>query len=566
IVGQCTAPPAHGALGGGVRAPALSAGCGVADTLAIRTNCCALISLLASAVLAKSTTTTTNDAATTENVDATPHLREGVASSPEQNGSGESGGCEGGRRRKSDPPLVPAAPGSGGGDDWGAFVPMSAEPNPDVVSVVRKKGWAARHEARQQLPFVQPLAAGAAAVKTNSRHLRVPGPGGRIKMTSRRSRQSVGTARSSEPPDFSRNTRNRASELPIGSSRQKRSGLPVDDLAMSPGKAPKGQRQDRAELSPTCRRGKGRHQSGGRGSGRGRIDDIGRGGAAAAEGSPPSNARKLSHRHHHHHHREPVPDGLTSPPRLRRIKGREVPALAPSSSDLLLQPGGPRGANGENGVGPLGLSDPRNAKRIIPPKVWHTVSVSPRKSRREKAAGEHSPPAITLATGKTSERFRTQPPVRQAVIFGSDLVREEEFDAFWGKGDDGIAVDAKLGYQVPRLWFPHARPGQAGAHIEERAPASAGVSMPEPRPKASGGADLPIGSDAVVQEYQQMQAFRAYSALAHARPSSADPIHGADANTALVSALGRRPEEDDAAIAEEWSPRRGRRPTRSRVA
>lgn len=34
--------------------------------------------------------------------------------------------------------------------------------------------------------------------------------------------------------------------------------------------------------------------------------------------------------------------------------------------------------------------------------------------------------------------------------------------------------------------------------------------MPAPRPRASGGADLPIGSDAVVQEYQQMQTFRAY--------------------------------------------------------
>lgn len=82
--------------------------------------------------------------------------------------------------------------------------------------------------------------------------------------------------------------------------------------------------------------------------------------------------------------------------------------------------------------------------------------------------------------------------------------------AYWGRDNDGIAADAKLGYQVPRLWFPHSKPGQAGVHLEERAPATAGVAMPEPRPRASGGADLPIGSDGVVQEYQQMQAFRAY--------------------------------------------------------
>lgn len=86
----------------------------------------------------------------------------------------------------------------------------------------------------------------------------------------------------------------------------------------------------------------------------------------------------------------------------------------------------------------------------------------------------------------------------------------EQFNTSWGQDNDGIAADAKLGYQSPRLWFPHPKPGQAGAHLEERAPASAGVAMPEPRPRASGGADLPIGSDGVVQEYQQMQAYRAY--------------------------------------------------------
>lgn len=86
----------------------------------------------------------------------------------------------------------------------------------------------------------------------------------------------------------------------------------------------------------------------------------------------------------------------------------------------------------------------------------------------------------------------------------------KQLSTSWGRDNDGIAADGKLGFQVPRLWFPHEKPGQAGALSEERAPASAGVAMPAPRPRASGGADLPIGSDAVVHEYLQMQAFRAY--------------------------------------------------------
>lgn len=111
-----------------------------------------------------------------------------------------------------------------------------------------------------------------------------------------------------------------------------------------------------------------------------------------------------------------------------------------------------------------------------------------------------------------SSSYKTPSPYHRFIRPTPSLVHDYQmqFNTFWGNDNDGIAADAKLGYQVPRLWFPHAKPGQAGVHTEERAPASAGVSMPEPRSRASGGADLPIGTDAVVQEYQQMQAFRAY--------------------------------------------------------
>lgn len=51
------------------------------------------------------------------------------------------------------------------------------------------------------------------------------------------------------------------------------------------------------------------------------------------------------------------------------------------------------------------------------------------------------------------------------------------------------------------------------------------------------------------------------SSLAMARPSSDEPLHGVDANAKLVATMGKRPEEEDAAIAREWSPRGGRKPT-----
>lgn len=49
------------------------------------------------------------------------------------------------------------------------------------------------------------------------------------------------------------------------------------------------------------------------------------------------------------------------------------------------------------------------------------------------------------------------------------------------------------------------------------------------------------------------------SGLAQTRPSSTEQVHGFAATNALVSTLGRPPEEEDAAIGKEWSPRGGRR-------
>lgn len=54
--------------------------------------------------------------------------------------------------------------------------------------------------------------------------------------------------------------------------------------------------------------------------------------------------------------------------------------------------------------------------------------------------------------------------------------------------------------------------------------------------------------------------YRTPSLLARTRLlSSAEPLHGSKANVELVRMIGRRPEEEDAAIAQEWSPRGGRK-------
>lgn len=79
-----------------------------------------------------------------------------------------------------------------------------------------------------------------------------------------------------------------------------------------------------------------------------------------------------------------------------------------------------------------------------------------------------------------------------------------------GDRTDVIAADNRLGYQVPRLWFPQAHPRQPGVHEDQLELASKGVSMPPPRLRPSDSADRPVGSDTVVQEYQQMQAFQVY--------------------------------------------------------
>ncbi|CAN0385161.1 unnamed protein product, partial [Ectocarpus sp. 12 AP-2014] len=534
ILGQCTvtSPTRAGKRRGG--APALLAGCGVADALAIRTNCCALVSLLASALLGTAATTTTvsNGA---ENVQVAPRPDQNKDSPrvEENDKPGGGGGGDGDGEGRGADPLFQAASHGLGVDACTAFVPMSAKPNPDVVCLVRKKGWAARQQQQQQ--HVQPTEGPEGTITTrNSNHSRVCGINSLFKTKQRWARRTAGARLGGVSPVCEAATA--SSDHP-----QKCNGR----------KAAKGQLLDRVGRNVAHPSGRDRNRD------TKHTVEVVNGGALPREHSPSSETRQWRPRHH-----QSVSDRLASPPRLSRVGGGGTLAPGPRQPGWSPPSEGRHKVEDGNTLLPLGLSSPVHQDRNIPisEKVWHTVSVSRRKHRKEAPAGDRSPPAITLTPAARSERFRTQPPVRPAVLFGSDPARELEFNTYWGKDNNAFAVDAKLGYQVPRLWFPHAKPGQAGDHLEGRAPASAGVSMPGPRPRASGGADQPIGSDAVVQEYQQMQTFRTYSALAQTRPTSAEPLHGVEANAALVNTLGRLPEEEDAAIGQEWSPRRGRRP------
>lgn len=100
-MGQCTLSKAG-------QAPALSAGCGIGDAINIRSNCCALVSLLV-ALLALGS-----------EVDSVAHAREGSS--------------------YDDMGFLPD--GVHGNED--RFVHMNPEPSPDVETTIPKKGWAAR--------------------------------------------------------------------------------------------------------------------------------------------------------------------------------------------------------------------------------------------------------------------------------------------------------------------------------------------------------------------------------------------------------------------------------------
>lgn len=338
VVGQCT-PLQPTKAGGKGKAPALLAGCGVLDAHTIRTNCCALISLLASAVLATAPVTTATGSSGTESVELA------APADTEENISPE------GYANKGGGPTCNNGQEAGGGGGWDTFLPMGAKPSPDVVCLVRKKGWAARQQQLQRP--VQPTEAETAA--GDSIRSRVPGTYGRVKKKPRREHENAraaGTTGSSSSP-----VRQAATE---SASKRDRHDFAA---AGSPGKRLNGQFRTRTALNATPFNGThrsrnlNRHKDGAGLS----IDKTGDRALTRNNPRPSREDRQENMEARLSHHHLPMPHCLASPPRLSRAREGGIPELSSGWSF----PSGPR----HDGSVPLGLSTPGGGNRKSTSKV-----------------------------------------------------------------------------------------------------------------------------------------------------------------------------------------------------
>eukprot|EP00752_Nemacystus_decipiens_P001572 g1533.t1 len=386
VVGQCTpSPPTKAGEQG--KAPAVLAGCGASDAHTIRTNCCALISLLASAVLATAPVTTTLGGGA-ENVGV-------VASAGGENVSPEtfaSGGdaCNTGEE-------------VAGGGGWDTFVPMGAKPNPDVVCLVRKKGWAARQQQeQQQLQRAGQSTEAGTAARDLIRSL-VPGTYGQAKKRRRPQKLRVGGSNDSRGSPVRRAAAGGAS---------RRSGSEIV-AAGSPGKRWNEQHHARTALDATPSNGTNRSNNGQGGESRS-IDKARDRALTTEDAHQPKEDRQENVQGYSRPSRQQLPmsDCLASPPRISPARDDGIPALSSRWSSP--------SARRLNDMTPLGLSTPGDGNRKSKAKVWHSVSVSRRANEGERKSGQ-SPPAITLVAGETSERFTTQPP----VALGFELPRDQ---------------------------------------------------------------------------------------------------------------------------------------------
>lgn len=262
IVGQCT--PSRGG-----KASALSAGCGVVDAQNIRSNCCALISLLV-ALLA-----TGSDAAC------------GGTYLPDKHAYSSSS-C-------NDVPQLPEAPRG----NWDAFVHMNAQPRPDVVAPVQKKGWAERQSLRRA----------AAVDATGANRSRVSGVYDGA--NTRRSRQKVDTRGINRDPLHQAPTTSTSSNVSsegIGRYPGRKAGL----------------------ISPAIKRGLSRVASitapFAEGKESGKLARSQKGNAVAARDDPPSGEAGSYGQVDSElpESLQPVSE-LASPPRLSRVKGEKIP-------------------------------------------------------------------------------------------------------------------------------------------------------------------------------------------------------------------------------------------------
>lgn len=296
------------------------AGCGVLDAHNIRTNCCALVSLLASAVLATAPATT---AAGTSGIEGAELF---ASAGAEENILPEGHANNSGGATHSDGQEV-------GGSGWGTFVPMGAKPSPDVVYLIRKKGWAARQQQLQRP--AQSTAAGTAAGA--SLRSRAAGTHGRVKKQPRRSRQKAkgsGGADSSGP-DLQTSTES-------GATERSRNDFAA---AGSPGKRLSEQHETLTALTLTPSNSANYGNRRGRGIGTTGDRAPVRKDALSWREERQENARTEPRLSRHH---LPMSDCLASPPRISRDREGRIPA-APSGLSF------PSALLHDDGV-PLGLS------------------------------------------------------------------------------------------------------------------------------------------------------------------------------------------------------------------
>lgn len=214
---------------------------------------------------------------------------------------------------------------------------MSAKPNPDVVCLVRKKGWAARQQQQQQ--HVHPTEGPVGTITTrNSNHSRVCGINSLLKTKQRWARRTAGARLGGSSPVCEAATA--SSDHP-----QKCNGR----------KAAKGQHLDRVGLNVAHPSGRGRNRD------TKHTGEVGSGGALPREHSPSSETRQWRPRHH-----QSVSDRLASPPRLSRIGGGGTPAPGPRQPGWSPPSEWRRKVDNGNTVLPLGLSSPVHQDRNIP--------------------------------------------------------------------------------------------------------------------------------------------------------------------------------------------------------
>lgn len=231
---------------------------------------------------------------------------------------------------------------------WGTFVPMGAIPSPDVVCLVRKKGWAARQQQEQQQLQRPGQSTQAGTAAGDSLRSRVPGTYGQVKK--HRTRQKARAAVSSPVRQAAEG----------GAGKRNRSDFAA---AGSPGKRLNEHHQTRTALNAAPSNGTNRSNNRLQ-EGEGRSIDKTRDRTLSRQYASPPNEdglgnveanSRLSRQH------LPMPDCLASPPRLSRAREGGIPALSSGWSS----PTAPR----LDDTVPLGLSTPGGGNRKSTAKV-----------------------------------------------------------------------------------------------------------------------------------------------------------------------------------------------------